>query len=54
MGDIITSLKLGELMTESSLTLQASLIFIVIGFVGINVGLYVLAKAYKVYKDARK
>lgn len=54
MGEILTALRVGDLMMEADLTWQAAGIFailIALGAVGV---LFLAAKAVKAWKDALK
>ena len=50
MGDILTALKIGELMTADDLTWQATAILVVL----IAFGVAVAGKAVKIWRDALK
>lgn len=59
MGDILTALQLGELMTEANLTWQATALFAVLIAGGIAMVAYIMAavaclaaKAVKAWRDA--
>lgn len=54
MGNIITALRLGDLMEAEELTWQAAALFGVLICLGIASVAYVAGKALKVWRDALK
>lgn len=54
MSEILTALKIGELMMEANLTWQATDIFMVLIALGAVCVLILAAKAVKAWKDALK
>ena len=52
MGEILTALRVGELMTATDLTLQAVVIFVILIAAGIAWVAILFAKAVKAWRDA--
>lgn len=52
MGDILTALRIGELMFEAELTWQATAALLILFSCGIGVAAWIAAKAVRAWKDA--
>ena len=52
MSNILTVLRLGELMTEMNLTWQAAALFVVVIAIGVGFALIVIGKGIKAIRDA--
>ena len=52
MSNILTVLRLGELMTEMNLTWQAAALVVVVIAIGVGFALMVIGKGIKAIRDA--